>query len=154
VKGFKQRYGIDYEDAFNPIIKAATIRIVLSVVVTKGWCLRQLDVENPFPHGELEEVYMHEPLGYIDPRYPNHVCWLDKAIYGLKQAPQAWYSKLSAKLIQLGFITSKGDTSLFMYKQGVVTIFLLIYVDDIVLVSSSSRAVEALIAVLRGRILH
>jgi hypothetical protein len=97
---------------------------------------------------------MHEPLGYIDPRYPNHVCWLDKAIYGLKQAPQSWYSKLSAKLIQLGFITSKGDTSLFMYKQGVVTIFLLIYVDDIVLVSSSSRAVEALIAVLRGRILH
>jgi hypothetical protein len=114
--------------------------------------LRQL-VQNAFLHGELEEeVYMHQPPGYTNLRYPNDVCRLDKAIYGLKQAPRAWYSKLSAKLVKLGFITSKGDTSLFMYNKGAITIFLLIYVDGIVVVSSSNRAnraVEALVADLR-----
>jgi hypothetical protein len=63
---------------------------------------------------------MSQPPSYEDLRFSNHVCKLDKAIYGLKQAPRAWYSKLSNKLIQLGFITSKGDTSLFIYRKGVL----------------------------------
>jgi hypothetical protein len=80
---------------------------------------------------------------------PNHVCKLDKAIYGLKQASRAWYSKLSTKLVQLGFIASKGDTSLFIYMKGEVIIYLLIYVDDIVVASSSNQVVEALLSNLR-----
>jgi hypothetical protein len=89
-KGFKQLYWIDYEDTFSPVVKAATIRIVLSIAVSRGWCLRQLDVQNAFLHGVLEEeVFMSQPLGYEDPAFPNHVCKLDKAIYGLKQAPRA-----------------------------------------------------------------
>jgi hypothetical protein len=63
-KGFKQRYVIDYEDTFSPVVKAATIRIVLSIVVSRGWCLRQLDVQNAFLHGVLEEeVFMSQPPG-------------------------------------------------------------------------------------------
>jgi hypothetical protein len=88
VKSFKQRYEIDYEDTFSPVMKAATIRIVLSIGVTRGRSLRQLDIKNAFMHGDLEEeVYMSQPVGYIDPRYSDYVCMLDKAIYGLKQAP-------------------------------------------------------------------
>jgi histone deacetylase 1/2 len=84
-KGYKQRYGIDYEDTFSPVVKAATIRLVLSIVVSKGWSLRQLDVQNAFLHSILnEEVYMHQPPGYADKSDPNFVCKLDKAIYGLK----------------------------------------------------------------------
>jgi hypothetical protein len=84
-KGFKQRYEIDYEDTFSPVVNAATIRIVLSVAVSRGWCLRQLDVQNAFLHRVLEEeVFMSQPPGYEDPAFPNHVCKLDKAIYGLK----------------------------------------------------------------------
>lgn len=136
-KGFKQRYGIDYEDTFSPVVKAATIRTVLSIAVSRGWCLRQLDVQNAFLHGYLEEeVYMRQPLGYENKSKPNYICKLDKALYGLKQAPRAWYSRLSTKLISLGFQASKADTSLFFYNKGGVTIFVLIYVDDIIVASS------------------
>jgi hypothetical protein len=87
-KGFKQRYGIDYEDTFSPVIKATTIRIMLSISVSKGWSLQQLDVQNVFLHGVLEEeVYMRQPPGYEDKCNSDYVCKLDKAIYGLKQAP-------------------------------------------------------------------
>jgi histone deacetylase 1/2 len=89
-KGFKQQYGIDYEDTFSLVVKAVTIRVVLSLVVSRGWSLRQLEVKNAFLHSVLkEEVYMRQP-----PRYETrlgHVCKLDKALYGLKQAPRAWY---------------------------------------------------------------
>lgn len=98
-KGFKQCYGLDYEDTFIPVVKAATIRIILSIAVSKSWGMRQLDVKNTFLHGVLEEdVFMKQPPRYVDPRSPHLVCKLDKALYGLKQAPRAWYSRLSVKL--------------------------------------------------------
>lgn len=135
-KGFKQRYGIDYEDTFSPVVKATTIRTVL----------RQLDVKNVFLHGILEEdVYMRQPPGYEEKSKPHYVCKLDKALYGLKQAPRAWYSRLSMKLQQLGFSPSKADTSLFFYRKGSVTIFVLVYVDDITVASSSQDVVSSLL---------
>jgi histone deacetylase 1/2 len=149
-KGFKQRYGIDYEDTFSPVVKHATIRTLLSVAVSKGWCLRQLDVQNAFLHGVLEEeVYMRQPPGYESSSTPQYICKLDKALYGLKQAPRACYSRLSSKLQQIGFLPSKADTSLFYYKKNGVIIFMLVYVDDIIVVSSCSKAVEALLQDLR-----
>jgi hypothetical protein len=151
-KGFKQRYGIDYEDTFSPVVKVATVRLVLSLAVSQGWCLKQLDVQNAFLHGILEEeVYMKQPPGYENKNHPSYICKLDKTIYGLKQAPRAWYSKLSTRLRELGFVPSKSDTSLFIYKKSGITMYMLIYVDDIILVSSSTEAITALMKDLKER---
>lgn len=144
-KGFKQRYGIDYENTFSPVVKAATIRLILSIAVLRGWSLRQLDVQNAFLHGvPEEEVYMKQPPGFVYKNSPFHVCKLDKALYGLKQTPRAWYSRLSQKLQALGFVPSKSDTSLFIYNKSNTFIFVLIYVDDIIVTSSSDEAVIGL----------
>jgi histone deacetylase 1/2 len=106
-KGFKQRYEIDYEDTFNQIFKIATVRLVLAIVVSREWILRQLNVKNTFLHVVLEEeVYMRQSPGYEDMDKLNYVCKLEKALYELKQAPKAGYSRLSSQLIQYGFIAS------------------------------------------------
>jgi hypothetical protein len=110
-----------------------------------------LDVQNVFLHDVLEEdIYMKQPPSFEDPSKPHYHCKLDKALYGLKQAPRAWYSRLSSKLQALGFVSSKADISLFMYKKGSITIFLLVYVDDIIVTSSSSAAVDALLVDLKA----
>jgi histone deacetylase 1/2 len=150
-KGFKQRYGIDYEDTFSPVVKAATIRLVLTVAVSRGWSLRQLDVKNAFLHGVLEEeFYMKQPPGFENSQTPHFICKLDKALYGLKQAPRAWFSRLSNKLYSLGFVPSKADTSLFLFNKSGIIIYVLIYVDDIIVTSSSDKAIGALLHDLRN----
>jgi hypothetical protein len=150
VKGFKQCYNIDYDDTFSPVVKFATIHLFLSIVVSRGWCLCQMDVQNAFHHGVLEEdVYMKQLPRFQDPSKPLYHCKLDKALYGLKQTPRAWYSRRSLKLQTFGFIPSKADISLFIYMKGTITIYLLIYVDDIIIRSSSPATVDALLADLK-----
>jgi hypothetical protein len=128
------------------VVKATTIGLVLSFAVSQGWSRRQLDVNNAFLHGVLdEEVFMRQPLGYEDKKAPHHLCKLDRALYGLKQAPHAWYSCLNTKLKSLGFSPSKVDSSLFFYSDDICTTYVLIYVDDIIVASSSSRFTDALV---------
>ena len=99
-KGYNQTHGLDYFETFSPVVKAATIRIILTVALSFQWEIRQLDVHNAFLNGELEEqVYMSQPPGYLDTTFPTKVCRLKKAIYGLKQAPRAWFQRLSSALI-------------------------------------------------------
>ena len=126
---------------FSLVVKATTIRIVLSIAISRGWSLRQLDVQNAFLHDVLEEeVYMKQPPGFADVTKSQYVCKLDKALYGLKQAPRAWYSRVSTKLQQLRFRPSKGDTSLFFFKKGKVIIYMLVYANDIIVASSSQES--------------
>jgi hypothetical protein len=149
-KGFEQQSGIDYTDTFSPVIKPSTIRIVLALAIQFNWPLKQLDVSNAFLHGSLmEEVYMEQPQGFQDSLHPDYVCKLHKAIYGLKQAPRAWFQCLSTSLLELGFIASLVDTSLFIYHHGRVQIFLLVYVDDIIITGSDISVIHLLISKLQ-----
>lgn len=148
-KGFHQQPGLDYDETFSPVVKPATIRTVLSLAVSKGWPLRQLDVKNAFLHGLLqEEVYMSQPPGFIDPHRPSYVCKLHKALYGLKQAPRAWFHRFSSYLLQFGFHQSRADSSLFIYRHNGQVLILLLYVDDIVLTGSHSSLITSFLASL------
>jgi hypothetical protein len=143
---FKQQYGIDYEEIFSLVVKSATIRVILSLAMSRGWTIRQLDVQNAFLHVFLEkDVYMRQPLGYEDKTLPNYICKLDRALYGLKQAPIAWYARLSAKILHLGFMVSKSDNSLFYLQNDDVAMFMLVYVDDIIVTSSKPHTVTTLL---------
>ncbi|KAM1198584.1 hypothetical protein ACFX2I_009959 [Malus domestica] len=144
--GFHQKPDIDYTETFSPVVKHSTIRLVLSLAVSHRWPIRQLDVQNAFLHGFLnEDVYMRQPAGFVDPQYPNYVCKLQRSIYGLKQAPRAWFHRFSEFLLQLGFQASTCDYSLFVYNHRGVYLILLIYVDDILLTGNSSRQMTCLI---------
>jgi hypothetical protein len=97
-------------------------------------------VKNAFLHGTLfETVYCSQPTGFADSALPGHVCKLNKSLYGLKQAPRAWYSRFASHLLSLGFSEARTDTSLFIYHHGTDTVYLLLYVDDIVLTAASDQ---------------
>jgi hypothetical protein len=114
-KSYNQLEGLDFHETFSPIIKPTTIRLVLSLAITKGWSLRQLYVKNTFLHGHLKEVvYMEQPPGFSDPINPTHVCHPHKAIYGLKQAPHAWFDRFSSFLLYIGCYCSLADSSMLM----------------------------------------
>lgn len=145
-KGFKQRYGIDYANTCSPVVKSTTIHLILFIAVSRGWNLRKIDVQNVFLHGVLqEEVYMQQPPRFEDGGHPRYVCRLQKALYGLKQAPQTWYARLSTKLQELGFVPSRADVSLFVFNKENKTIYILIYVDDIVIACSCGKSIDKLI---------
>ncbi|KAK9064710.1 hypothetical protein SSX86_016092 [Deinandra increscens subsp. villosa] len=145
--GRTQQVGTDCGETFSPVVKPATIRTVLSLALSQSWEINQLDVSNAFLHGNLNEtVYMYQPMGFRHRDYPDHVCLLKKSLYGLKQAPRAWYQRFTDFVLTLGFLQSRCDNSLFILKQGCDTAYLLIYVDDIILTTSSES--------LRARLLQ
>ena len=105
-------------------------------------------MSNAFLHGYLkEEVYMQQPPSYVDATNPSYVCKLPKSLYGLKQAPQAWFERFTFHLIHFGFQASFADSSLFIFQSKSTIIYLLLYVDDIIITGNNSQHVSSLIAI-------
>ncbi|GKB71286.1 retrovirus-related pol polyprotein from transposon TNT 1-94 [Tanacetum coccineum] len=103
-KGYRQEEGIDFEESFAPVARLEAVRMFIAYVAHKNIIIFQMDVKTVFLNGPLkEEVYVSQPKGFIDPKFPDHVYRLKKALYGLKQAPRVWYDKLSSFLIEHGF---------------------------------------------------
>lgn len=151
-RGFNQVVGEDFFVMFNLIVKPTSVHLLLSMALSRGWTLRQLDVHNVFLNGNLEElVYMRQPLGYSDSTFPSYVCVLQRSLYGLKQAPRAWFKRLHDFLLSVGFKASKTDASLFYYSAGDSQVFLLVYVDDILLMGSDSILVSELMKWLASK---
>ncbi|RVW60898.1 Retrovirus-related Pol polyprotein from transposon RE1 [Vitis vinifera] len=149
-QGFTQTPGVDYFDTFNPVVKPYTIRLILDLVVSFQWLIRQLDVENAFLNGDLQdEVFMAQPQRFVHPQYPHYVCKLHKALYGLKQAPRTWFQKLRVALVDYGFQSSRVDTSLFIHHTASDILILLVYMDDILVTGSNPKLAQQ-----QGSVLH
>ncbi|GJX46458.1 zf-CCHC domain-containing protein [Tanacetum coccineum] len=141
-KGFNQRERIDFDETFSPVVKIVTIRCLINLVVQNGWTLYQMNVNNAFLYGDLNEtVYMSLPPDYF-PKDETRVCRLNKSLYRLKQAPRQWNVKLTYALIECDFMQSKSDYSLFTKKFGDVFIALLIYVDDIIITGNNLHEIN------------
>jgi len=141
IRGFTQQYGVDYQEVFSPVVKMATIRAVIALAAAKGWGLYQLDVNNAFLHGDLDEVvYMTVPQGIPNPT--NKVYRLRKSLYGLKQASRQRFQKLSSTLSSLGYQQSKHDYSLFINKSSTDIVLIAVYVDDILITGSNKLEID------------
>ncbi|KAL4323650.1 hypothetical protein GQ457_11G006340 [Hibiscus cannabinus] len=134
-KGFTQVEGVDYTHTFSPVAKMTSFKLLLALAAVNDWHMLQLDVNNAFLNGMLdEEVYMKLPLGYkTEVSGDNLVCKLHKSICGLKQASRQWFHAFSQVVLRFGFSQSPHEHSLFVKGSGDSMVALLVYVDDIIL---------------------
>jgi hypothetical protein len=132
-KGYLQRQGVDFEEVYAPVSKHTTLRAVLALVAAQDLELHQVDVKTAFLNGELdEEIFMQQPEGY-EQGGPNVVCRLKRSLYGLRQAPRAWHTRLKEELGHLGFEPSEADAALFTGTVDGEQVLLLVWVDDILI---------------------
>jgi hypothetical protein len=130
--GFQQQYGRDYEETLAPIAHRTTVHTLIAVAFVRRWAISQLDVNNIFLHSELhEEVYMHPPPGYSVPE--GHVCRLHHSLYGINQAPHAWFERFTSVVIAAGFVASQHDPALFVHTSPRGHTLILLYVDDMLI---------------------
>lgn len=126
-KGYTQRYGIDYEETYAPVVRYTTIRLLMAIAMQQGLKIHQMDAVTAFLQGDLdEEIYLEQPDGFSDGS--NRVCRLNRAIYGLKQAGRQWNSKLSGKLKDFGLKKCTMDPCVFYTSN--LNLIVAIYVDD------------------------
>lgn len=140
-RGFTQEHGLDYDETFAPVARMTTVRVLLALAALRNWDLHQMDVKNAFLNGDLkEEVYMEPPQGLEV--QSGQVCRLKKALYGLKQAPRAWFEKFRSTVLQFGFQQSLNDYALFIRRTTHGDVFLLLYVDDMILTGSDIQGIS------------
>ncbi|GJR52606.1 putative ribonuclease H-like domain-containing protein [Tanacetum coccineum] len=132
-QGYTQEEGIDYDDVFAPVARIEAIRLFLAYASFKDFVVYQMDVKSAFLYGKIEEeVYVCQPPRFEDPDFPNRVYKVEKALYGLHQAPRAWYETLSTYLLDNGFQRGKIDKTLFIRRVKGDILLVQVYVDDII----------------------
>jgi hypothetical protein len=142
-KGYSQVEGLDFDETYAPVARLESIRILLAYATYHGFKLYQIDVKSAFLNGLIkEEIYVKQPPGFEDSEYPNHVYKLSKALYGFKQAPEAWYECLRDFLINNGFKVRKADPTLFTKTIAKDLFICQIYVDDIIFGSTNKSSCE------------
>ncbi|GJR26434.1 putative ribonuclease H-like domain-containing protein [Tanacetum coccineum] len=132
-QGYTQEEGIDYDEVFTLVARIEVIRLFLAYASFKDFVVYQMDVKSAFLYGKIEEeVYVCQPPGFEDPDFPNRVYKVEKALYGLHQAPRAWYETLSTYLLDNGFQRGKIDKTLFIRRDKGDILLVQVYVDDII----------------------
>ncbi|GKF18348.1 putative ribonuclease H-like domain-containing protein, partial [Tanacetum coccineum] len=143
--GHRQEECIDYEEVFAHVARIEAIRLFLAYASFMGFLVYQMDVKSAFLYGTIEEeVYVTQPPGFKDPGHPDIVYKVVKALYGLHQAPRAWYETLANYLLSNGFKRGKIDQTLFIKKQKGDILLVHVYVDDIIFGSTNKELSEIL----------
>ncbi|GJV36070.1 putative ribonuclease H-like domain-containing protein [Tanacetum coccineum] len=151
-QGHRQEEGIDYDEVFAPVARLEAIRIFLAFASYMGFIVYQMDVKSAFLYGKIdEEVYVSQPPGFLDPKYPEKVYKVVKALYGLHQAPRAWYATLSTFLLKNGYRRGTIDKTLFLRKDKHDIILVQVYVDDIIFGSTKKSWCDEFEALMKSR---
>ncbi|GJW08266.1 retrotransposon protein, putative, ty1-copia subclass [Tanacetum coccineum] len=137
-KGFTQTYRVDYEETFSPVADIRAIRILIAIAAYYDYEIWQIDVKTAFLNGHLsEEVYMEQPEGFVNPKYPNRVCKLKRSIYGLKQASRQWNKRFDDEIKKFGFTQNRDEPCVYLKASGSNVTFLILYVDDILIMGNN-----------------
>ncbi|GJT54542.1 retrotransposon protein, putative, ty1-copia subclass [Tanacetum coccineum] len=130
---------VDYEETFSPVADIRAIRILIAIVVFYDYEIWKMDVKTAFLNGHLsEEVYMVQPEGFVNPKYPNRVCKLKCSIYGLKQASRQWNKRFDEEIKKFGFTQNRDEPCVYMKASGINVTLLILYVDGILIMGKSN----------------
>ena len=162
-KGYSQLYGIDFTETFAPVVRFSSLRAILAIaaaavyeihqISTMTTLLAHMDVKTAFLNGDLDEdIYMQQPDGYrAVGAQADHVWKLNRSLYGLKQAGRAWNKKMDAALVELGYKPLHSDSCVYVKQDGDSVMYLLVYVDDLLLVTNDTAQLTAIKAALSRR---
>ena len=143
-KGYAQKYGIDYDEIFSPVVRFSSIRLLLAFAVQHDFLIHQMDVETAFLNGKLdEEIYMQQPEGYVKPGEEHLVCKLEKSLYGLKQSSRCWNKAFRESVETLGFTQASADPCVFIRKKDTLTI-IAVHVDDLMILAQNILEMQRL----------
>jgi hypothetical protein len=142
-KGYAQRQGIDYDEVFAPVARLEAVRLLLALAAQEGWQVHHMDVKTAFFNGDLqEEVYVQQAPGFAQPGQEHKVYRLNKALYGLHQAPRAWNQKLDEKMGVLGFTRCPSEHAIYCRGEGAERLVVVVYVDDLVITGTSRSNIQ------------
>ncbi|GJX14570.1 putative RNA-directed DNA polymerase [Tanacetum coccineum] len=144
-KGYTQLYGVDYEETFSPVADIRAIRILISIAAYYDYEIWQMDVKTAFLNGYLDEdIYMVQPEGFVDPNHPRKVCKLQRSIYGLKQASRSWNKRFDEEIKRFGFTQNLDEPCVYQKASGSNVTFLILYVDDIIIMGNHIPSLQKL----------
>lgn len=142
-KGYVQRQGVDFEEVFAPVTRLETVRLLLALAAENRWEIHHLDVKSAFLNGDLQEdVYVQQPEGFVKQGKEHMVYKLVKALYGLRQAPRAWYDKLNKCLVSLGFTKCPYEHAVYTKREKEEVVIVGVYVDDLLITGTSLAVIQ------------
>jgi hypothetical protein len=142
-KGYVQQAGVDFDEVFAPVARLESVRLLIALSAQEGWSVHHMDVKSAFLNGELsEEVYVRQPPGFTVDGQEDKVLRLDKALYGLRQAPRAWNAKLDRTLAELGFRRSESEHAVYARGRGASRLLVGVYVDDLIITGNDTTEID------------
>jgi hypothetical protein len=150
-KGYTQKFGVDYNETFAPVVKHTSIRILLALAAEMDLEIYQFDVNTAFLYGTIDtDIYMEQPDGYVSNEHPDQVCKLKKSLYGTKQAARQWNMRLHEHMIKHGFKRTDADHCVYIRSEGKEYVVIVIYVDDLIVMAKTKTSIDEICKQLKN----